>query len=237
MQKVLFLRYEVSRHFESESCHVVWDVLSGHVQMSVCLSNVGRNNILSLMNNSPCLCSLYVSWAIEMKICFGPLALPRSIKLSFIYNPITLFELFLVIKIVIFNMKVRGESWLQITSPFVFLSTEILRRRLETDQNLCTQKSIALLEMTIQSWTKLIIKFWHHHSQYKFAILSTPPPHTPGLSRSYLKMITKEVASKPVCTWMWIIGSSVSVFQTIGRAFLKMLGSREQTKYRTRTSI
>ena len=51
----------------------------------------------------------------------------------------------------------------------------------ETDQNLCTQKSIALLEMTIQSWTKLIIKFWHHHSQYKFAILSTPP-HTPPAS-------------------------------------------------------
>ena len=183
MQKVLFLRYEVSRHLQNESCHVVWDVLSGHVQMSVCLSNVGRNNILSLMNNSPCLCSLYVSWAIEMKIYSGPLALTCSINLSFIYNPITLFELFLVIKIVIFNMKVRGESWLQITSPFVFLSTEILRRRLKTDQNLCTQKSIALLEMTIQSWTKLIIKFWHHHSQYKFAILSTPPhipPASPG---------------------------------------------------------
>ena len=63
-----------------------------------------------------------------MKIYSGPLALPRSIKLSFIYNPITLFELFLVIKIVIFNMKVRGESWLQITSPFVFLSTEVARK-------------------------------------------------------------------------------------------------------------
>ena len=65
--------------------------------------------------------------------------------------------------------------------------------------------SIDLLEMTFQSWTKLIIKFWHHRSQYKFAILFPPPPSAPSPCLPYLKIITKEIASKQVRTWMEII--------------------------------
>ena len=82
-----------------------------------------------------------------------------------------------------------------------------------TDSDWKSQLSILIsidsLEMTFQSWTKLIIKFWHHRSQYKFAILSPPPPSTPTPPSlptvAYLKMITKEIASKQVRTWLMII--------------------------------
>ena len=92
--------------------------------------------------------------------------------------------------------------------------------------------SIDLLEMTFQSWTKLIIKFWHHRSQYKFAILSPPPPWPPPHPTHrlpYLKILTKEIASKQVRTWMEIIVLKCGL---CGRIVLGVIGETSDLKIR-----